>query len=239
VAGGVINALAGGATLLTFPTMILAGLPPVIANASNAVAIAPGHALAVLADRHLLPRLDRGMVGKALVALIGGALGAVLLLVIPERLFILPVPVLIGFATLVFAAAPLVRNWSSERRGAIRSSPWAGASLGLAAIYGGFFGAGLGVILTAVLSITEDTDLRTIKVIKNFLATLVSIASVVIFSCQGVVRWPATLIMLLGAMIGGFLGGYLIKILPPQVVRHVVIGAGIIMTIIYADKYWF
>src|SRR5271168_814642 len=108
-AGGLINALAGGATLLTFPAMLAAGLPPVIANASNAVAIAPGHAIAALADRQRLPRLDGRLAGLAFVTLIGGTAGAVLLLVIPERLFVLPVPGLIGFATLLFAAAPRIQ----------------------------------------------------------------------------------------------------------------------------------
>jgi uncharacterized membrane protein YfcA len=239
LAGGIVNALAGGATLLTFPAMIFAGLPPVIANASNAVAIAPGHAIAALADRERLPRFDRGLAAKMLVTFLGGTAGAFLLLVIPERLFILPVPALVGFATLLFAAAPSIQGWANARHGANRSSPWGGVSLALASIYGGFFGAGLGVILTAVLSITEPGDLRAIKVLKNLLATVVSLSTLVIFSVEGVVRWPETLVMLAGAMLGGYLGGHLIRVLPASVVRHIVIAAGVIMTLIYADKYWF
>jgi uncharacterized membrane protein YfcA len=243
VAGGLINALAGGATLLTFPAMLAAGLPPVIANASNAVAIAPGHAIAALADWQRLPRFDARFAGLALVTLIGGTGGAVLLLIIPERLFVLPVPALIGFATLLFAAAPKIQAWTkmrqNRRHGANRTSFWGRTALAATAVYGGFFGAGLGVLLTAVLAITEGDDLRSIKVMKNLLATIVSVATVFIFSFRGVVRWPETLIMLAGAVIGGYVGGHLIRVLPASVVRRIVIIAGTGMTLIYARQYWF
>ncbi len=106
LAGGVINALAGGATLLTFPAMLAAGLPPVTANASNAVAIVPGHLLAVLADRGKLLPFDAKLWLSILVCLAGGAVGALLLLALPERLFVLPVPALIGIATLLFLFSP-------------------------------------------------------------------------------------------------------------------------------------
>jgi uncharacterized protein len=243
LAGGLINALAGGATLLTFPAMLAAGLPPVIANASNAVAIAPGHAIAALADRERLPRFDARFAGLALVTLIGGTAGAVLLLVIPERLFVLPVPGLIGFATLLFAAAPKIQAQikmrQDDRHGANRTSLWGPTALAATAVYGGFFGAGLGVLLTAVLAITQGDDLRAIKVMKNLLATIVSVATVVVFSFQGAVRWPETLVMLAGAVGGGYVGGHLIRILPASVIRHIVIVAGIGMTLIYARQYWF
>ncbi|WYX08165.1 sulfite exporter TauE/SafE family protein [Achromobacter xylosoxidans] len=107
--GGVINALAGGATLITFPAMVAAGLPPVIANASSAVAISPGHILAALADRENLPAPDRRFWLLSIATTAGGALGAFILLAIPPAYFILPVPALIAFATLLFAFAPQVQ----------------------------------------------------------------------------------------------------------------------------------
>ena len=239
ILGGLVNALAGGATLLTFPAMLAAGLPPVIANASNAVAIAPGHAIAALADRGRLPRLDRRFAALILIAFAGGAAGAILLLVIPERLFILPVPALIGFATLLFAVAPRLQAALKARHGDNRDHPWGAPLLALASVYGGFFGAGLGVLLTAVLAITEGEDLRYVKVLKNLLATMVSAATLIIFSLQGMVRWPPTLIMLAGALAGGYLGGHLIRVLPALIIRRIVIAAGIAMTVIYARRYWF
>lgn len=241
VAGGLINALAGGATLITFPAMLAAGLPAVIANASNAVAISPGHLIAAFADRAKLPSPTPRTIGFVIVSLLGGVVGAVVLLLLPERLFVLPVPALIAFATLLFAFAPQIQAWTVGRQNAA-ALPSTGASsavLGLACVYGGFFGAGLGVILTAVLSITEPNDIRAVKALKNLLATCVSLAATVIFIVQGVVRWPETAVMLLGAMVGGYAGGHLIRILPAQIVRQFVIVAGTVMTVIYAARYWF
>lgn len=239
IAGGVINALAGGATLLTFPAMAASGLPPVTANASNAVAIVPGHLLAVLADHRKLQPLDLKLGLSVLVCLIGGILGALLLLALPERLFVLPVPALIGAATLLFLFSPHIAAWAERRRGGSEPSQLAGSTvLAFASIYGGFFGAGLGVILTAVLAIGDPNDIRRVKALKNLLATAVSIAAVTIFILQGAVRWPQTLTMLFGALFGGYLGGYLVRILPGSVVRWFVIVTGAVMTVVYAVKYW-
>ncbi|MBR0894720.1 sulfite exporter TauE/SafE family protein [Bradyrhizobium tropiciagri] len=241
VAGGIINALAGGATLITFPAMLAAGLPAVIANASNAVAISPGHLIAALADRGKLPPPTRRTISFVAVCTLGGAVGAGVLLLLPERLFVLPVPGLIAFATLLFACAPQIQRWTIGRHeaAALPSTGASGAVLGLACVYGGFFGAGLGVILTAVLSITEPNDIRAIKALKNLLATCVSLAATLIFIVQGAVRWPEASAMLLGAIIGGYAGGYLIRILPGHIVRQFVIAAGAVMTAIYAARYWF
>lgn len=239
IAGGVINALAGGATLLTFPAMLAAGLPPVIANASNAVAIVPGHLLAVLADRRKVLPLDAKLWASVLVCLIGGAIGALLLLALPDRLFVLPVPALIGIATLLFLFSPRIAAWAEARRGDAEPSRALGLSvLGLSSIYGGFFGAGLGVILTAVLSIADPDDIRRVKALKNLLATSVSMAAVLIFIAQRAVHWPETLTMLAGALVGGYLGGYLVRVLPGVVVRWFVILTGAVMTVVYAVKYW-
>ncbi len=239
VAGGVINALAGGATLLTFPAMLAAGLPPITANASNAVAIVPGHLLAVLADRGKVLPLDAKLWSSVLVCLLGGAIGALLLLALPERLFVLPVPALTGIATLLFLFSPRIAAWAEARRGDAGPSRGLGLSvLGLSSIYGGFFGAGLGVILTAVLSIADPDDIRRVKALKNLLATSVSMAAVVIFIAERAVRWPETLTMLSGALLGGYLGGTLVRVLPAIVVRWFVIVTGAAMTIVYAVKYW-
>jgi uncharacterized membrane protein YfcA len=174
-----------------------------------------------------------------LVCLLGGAIGALLLLALPERLFVLPVPALIGIATLLFLFSPRIAAWAEARRGDAEPSRGLGLSvLGLSSIYGGFFGAGLGVILTAVLSIADPDDIRRVKALKNLLATSVSMAAVVIFIAERAVRWPETLTMLSGALVGGYLGGTLVRVLPAIVVRWFVIVTGAAMTIVYAVKYW-
>ena len=237
--GGIVNAIAGGATLITFPAMLYAGLPPITANASNAVAILPGHLFAAIADRKRLPPLDgrtkssspwrhSGVPWRDHPAHPAG-----------ER-FHSPRARSdrVRDASLRFRAQHPSKVGREERR-SIAVKMAGGAELSIASIYGGFFGAGLGVILTAVLSITETTDIRGIKALKNLLATGVSIAATAIFIEQGAVRWSQTLIMLVGAMLGGYAGGFLIRVLPGVWVRRTVIAAGCVMFVIYAGRYWF
>lgn len=235
--GGVVNAIAGGATLLTFPAMLAVGLPPLTANASNAIAVIPGHLIAALADHRRLPALDLGLVATVAVAIAGGATGAGLLLVTPERSFTALVPALIGFATLIFAyghriQAVVSRRYRS-RDGVVRN-----ALLLPTAIYGGYFGAGLGVMLLAILTIAGLNEIRAVNALKNLLATAVSLIALIIFASEGLVRWPETSAMLAGTLVGGALGGKLIAVLKPALVRSLVIAAGWSMTAIYAWRYW-
>jgi uncharacterized protein len=235
LAGGVANAMAGGATLITFPAMLAGGLPPIVANASNAVAVTPGHLVAAFADRARLPRLD-GALGFALGAsLVGGALGAILLLATPERLFTLLVPALIGIATLIFALGPRIRSGDGARA---RSDGLRSALLVPLSVYGGYFGGGSGVMYLAVLVVTGCEDVRQANVLKNLLATVVSAVTIAIFVGRGLVSWPETIAMLVGAVAGGFLGGRLIAVLRPATVRAVVVLAGTLMTLVYAWRYW-
>ncbi|MEZ2311650.1 sulfite exporter TauE/SafE family protein [Paraburkholderia sp. RCC_158] len=241
IAGGLINAMAGGATLITFPAMLLAGLPPITANASNAVAISPGHLVAVLADRSKLPARSTRFGILCVTSLAGGAIGACTVLALPERLFTLPVPALIAFATVLFALAPKIQARALRHRDIAsgESVGFPASVVGITSLYGGFFGAGLGVMLTAVLSIVEVGDIRTVKALKNVLASCVSLAAVIIFVGQGAVAWPPTIVMLGGALIGGYVGGHLIRVLPAAWVRKFVIAAGVVMSLIYARQYWF
>lgn len=235
IVGGVINAVAGGATLITFPIMLLAGLSPVLANATNAVAIAPGHWLAAVADRQKLPRADRQLLGSLVVVFVAAMVGALLLLALPGETFMLPVPALIGFATVLFALAPRIGRWSATRH----SPKGAMAALMMSALYGGFFGAGLGILLSAVFSLREPEDIRKVKVLKNLIAGTVSLAAVVVFVAKGAVLWEAALPMLMGALLGGYAGGHMTRRLPGWVVRAIVTGTGSVMTVFYAGKYWF
>jgi uncharacterized protein len=237
LAGGVANAMAGGATLFTFPAMIASGLPPIVANASNAVAVTPGHFVAALSDRAQLARPDQALVGALVATVVGGALGAVLLLVTPERLFTLLVPALIGIATLVFALGRRVRAHEQEQ--SARSGLLRWALLMPTSIYGGYFGGGSGVMYLAVLVVTGRETIRQANVLKNLLASVVSAVTIIIFVIQDVVRWPETVVMLMGAVLGGFLGGRLVAVLAPTTVRAIVISAGTLMTMVYAWRYWF
>jgi uncharacterized membrane protein YfcA len=215
--------------------MLAGGLPPIVANASNAVAVTPGHVVAALADRARLPPLDRALGLAVAASLVGGVLGAILLLATPERLFTLLVPALIGIATLVFAFGGHVRSGAVDHA---RAEGLRSALLVPMAIYGGYFGGGSGVMYLAVLVVTGREDVRQANVLKNLLASVVSAVTIAIFVLQGVVSWPETIVMLLGAVFGGFLGGRLIAVLSPTTVRAVVILAGTAMTLVYAWRYW-
>ncbi|MDE2018231.1 MAG: sulfite exporter TauE/SafE family protein, partial [Hyphomicrobiales bacterium] len=203
--GGVANAVAGGATLITFPALLHSGLAPLVANASNSVATTPGQLIAAFADRSKLPAFD-GKVALALgAALAGGAAGAWLLLLTPSDLFTRLVPALIGVATLMFA-------FGKRLQGALRA---AGVKLlharpplvGLASVYGGYFGAGLGVLLLSAIGVTGDEELLSANALKNLVSTVVSATTIVVFGASGIVSWPQTLVVLAGAACGGWIGG--------------------------------
>ena len=233
LAGGIVTAIVGGASLITFPALLAAGLPPIVANASNAVALTPGNFMGGLADLQRRPPWDRSFLGLLVVCVVGSAAGAVLLLMTPEKAFTAVVPLLIGFATVLFAQSGRIRDW-------IRIPSWRPGILWFVpvAIYGGYFGAGMSVMLLALLSLGRADDFRATNVLKNLLSGLTGVVAVVVFLLQGIVAWPPTLVMMAGALVGGFLGGRLVRVLPPGVVRFVVIAVGSVLTLVYAWRYW-
>jgi uncharacterized membrane protein YfcA len=242
IAGGIVTAIAGGSSLITFPALLAAGLPPIVANASNAVGLLPGNFMAGFADPESLPRWNRSLLALVLVCVAGSVAGAVLLLVTPEKAFTAVVPLLIGFATLLFAMSGRVRLW-------IESRPTAGGRAHMSAdglkilllipvaIYGGYFGAGMSVMLLGILSVGIG-EFRTTNVIKNLLAGLTSLVASIVFVVQGMVAWPPVMVMMVGALIGGFTGGRLVRVLRPELVRWIVIVVGTILTAVYARRYW-
>ena len=241
--GGIVTAVVGGASLITFPALLAAGLPPIVANASNAVALMPGNFVGGIADLERLPRWGRSFVGLIAVCVAGSVAGAGLLLVTPERAFTAVVPLLIGLATILFAVAGRIQGWILSRGGrpyGLRVSSDGLRLLLLApvAVYGGYFGAGMSVMLLAILSVSAADDFRATNVVKNLLSGLTSLVAVVVFVIQGMVAWPPTLVMMGGALVGGFLGGRLARVLPPNLIRGIVITVGTILTGIYAWRYW-
>ena len=239
LAGGIVTAMVGGASLITFPALLAAGLPAIVANASNTVALTPGNIAAGLADRERMPRWDRSFASLALVSVAGSAAGAALLLATPEKAFTAVVPLLIGFATVLFALSGRIRLWILSRAaGAAPSTAWNTLLFVPVAVYGGYFGAGMSVMILAILSVSRGDEFRTVNVIKNLLSGLTSFVAVVVFLLTGMVAWPPTLVVMAGAIIGGFLGGRLARVLPPETMRRIVIAVGAILTVVYARRYW-
>jgi len=243
VAGGIVTAVVGGASLITFPALLAAGLPPTLANASNTVAMTPGNFIGGLADTERLPRWDRSFAGVIAVCVAGSVAGAGLLLATPERAFTAVVPLLVGLATVLFAAGGRIRRWTLARAARPRGARVSSDTLRLlllapVAVYGGYFGAGMSVMLLAILSLGATDDFRAINVVKNLISGLTSLVAAVVFVFQGMVAWPPTLAMMGGALVGGFLGGRLARVLPPGLIRTIVISVGALLTAVYAWRYW-
>ena len=237
--GGVAAAIAGGASLITFPTLLAMGLPPVAANATNAVGLSLSNFMAAVADWRRRPSWGRSLSWLFVINLIGGAIGAVLMLATPADLLTLMVPALIGGATLLFAVGPWVQQRLPAKGEGRLHFRRVALPLFLSAIYGGYFGAGMGVINLAILAIGGLTDLRSTNVLKNILITGVSLSSVWVYVWQGAVVWPVMIVLMAGAIGGGYAGGHLIRILPPRAVRIGIITFGAAATALYASRYWF
>ena len=236
IAAGAMNALAGGGTVLTFPALLAAGISPVAANATNAVALVPGSFSAGWGFRSELGANSRRVLGFLLVASLAGALlGAWLVVIAGDALFGALVPWLILGATALFIAEPLLR-WK-ERRGAVRTSRrledinvWvlAGAQF-LVAIYGGFFGAGMGILMLAELGFLGLSNIHQMNGLKNFAAVCINGIAAVYFALGKHVVWPLAGLMAVGSVLGGYAGAWLAQRIGEAMVRWaiIVIGLGI------------
>jgi uncharacterized protein len=240
VGAGAVNALAGGGTLISFPVLVAVGVPPVAANVTNAIALCPGYFGATIAQ---LPNL-KGQRAQLLllvpVAVIGGLIGGIILLHTGERTFTALVPWMILAASLLLAIQEPVKKFVSRRLSNPSHKHHAMALSALpiaaAAIYGGFFGAGMSVMLLAVLGLTLDDTLTRLNALKQVLAFSVNMAAAVFFLFSNQVVWSAAAVMAIGALIGGALGGKLAGRLSPAALRWTVVVAGTCIAVVYWVK---
>jgi uncharacterized membrane protein YfcA len=237
MAAGVVNALAGGGTLITFPVLTAVGLPAVAANITNTVALCPGYLGATLAQANDLQGQRRRLWLLAPAAVCGGVVGGLLLLVSGERVFRALVPFLILLASGLLAAQDRVRAWLLRRaqRSDHASSleAWMALPVGLAAIYGGYFGAGLSVIVLAVLGLGLDDSLTRLNALKQSISLSVNVAAAIFFLFSGQVVWLAAAVMAVGALVGGALGGRLAGRIQPSLLRRIVVVIGVTVAVIY------
>jgi uncharacterized protein len=237
--GGIANSMAGGASLFTFPALLFAGLAPIPANASNALAVTSSNGVGFLSDLQRLPPRNAAFWMSVSVAIIGGGLGAMLLLITPEKTFTQSVPALIGIATLLFAFAKVIQRFLSRLLGGGSDhAKLRQVLLFPAAIYGGYFGAGVGVIILSALSATSSLDLRSLNALKNMFAFLMNVSAIIFFVWFGLIDWSHTLVMMIGTVAGGFAGIKLTRVLPTIIVRSTIITCGVLMTAIYIYRYW-
>jgi len=224
-AAGIVNALAGGGTLLTFPALLATGVPAVAANATNTVALFPGQLASSLAYKTHIADERRRALALAVPSLLGGIAGAWLLLSLPERSFEKAVPWLIVFACVVLAfQGQLKRIVAGARHANHPAALWV-AQL-LISIYGGYFGAGIGILMLAAMGILLPSSIQHANALKVLFALLINAVAAVIFLVMGVVRAPEAALMAAASIAGGFLGARLAQRLPPAGMRAFAIGVG-------------
>lgn len=240
VAAGAVNAIAGGGTLISFPVLIALGVPPLAANITNAVALCPGYFGATLAQRRNL----EGQYGHARIliptALVGGVLGALILVRTGERVFTALVPWMLLVASVLLMIQDTVRkvvlSRSQSHGQTAHTSVAAVVAVFAASIYGGFFSAGMSVLILAVLGMTSLDSFTRLNALKQILAFTVNVAAVLFFLGSSYVIWSATAVMAVAALIGGALGGRLAARMDPTVLRWVVVAVGVTMAIVYWVK---
>ncbi|GAB6051079.1 sulfite exporter TauE/SafE family protein [Hydrogenophilus islandicus] len=254
-AAGAMNALAGGGTFFSFPALLAAGLPPVVANATNSVALWPASLASAWAYRKELRRYAKALPAMTVMALIGGALGALLLLLTPNRTFAVMIPWLLLAATLIFAAAPRLNQWLTAHRAKNPSLPHPTAAQDasspviarpsarlfqlIVAVYGGFFGAGMGIVMIAAIALQGIDDIHEIQALKNALSAAIYTVAAATFVLGGAVSWPHLVVTAASASLGGYLAGRLARRLPPSRLRRFVLFAGSALTCYYfISIYW-
>jgi len=225
-AAGVVNAIAGGGTLLTFPALLASGVPPVAANATNTVALFPGQLASSFAYRsHIADERRRALV-LSVPSLLGGVIGAWLLLALPEKAFEVAVPWLIVFACVVLAFQGQLKHLVARARHANHPAALWLAQLAIA-IYGGYFGAGIGILMLAAMGILLPSSIQHANALKVLFSLLINAIAAVIFVLSGTVRGGEALLMAAASIAGGFVGARLAQRLPPAGMRGFAIAVGL------------
>jgi hypothetical protein len=233
---GTLNTLAGGGSFVLFPALLAAGLPPVIANATNTFASVPGYASGALGFREELIRHRDKLVPYTIIGVIFGYAGAELLLHVSNQVFALVVPWLMAFAVLLFAFGGRINAFVKARAGGGQGRQRAGAVLLLAllaalSVYGGFFNAGFGVLLLAFVAVAGFTDIHVMNGLKLWISTVVGLAGIVRFALSGAIDWYHGAFALVGITIGAYGAARIIRRVPTQLIRTLVIVYGLGLTI--------
>ncbi|MGE5719738.1 MAG: sulfite exporter TauE/SafE family protein [Nocardioidaceae bacterium] len=241
VAAGTINTVVGSGTLITFPTLLAFGVPPVTANVSNTIGLVPGSVSGAIGYRRELNGQRGRLLRLASASLVGGIAGAVLLLALPPEAFNAIVPVLIlGGCVLVVLQPTIARRVASraESRGGVpeHGALWVWVLVMLTGVYGGYFGAAQGVLLMAVLGIGIQDSLQRLNGTKNVLAGLVNAVAAVVFIAVAEVDWVVAALIAVGAVVGGQVGATVGRRLPPLVLRMVIVTVGLVAVVAFVSS---
>jgi len=233
--GGAINAVAGGGTILTFPTLLALGVPPVNANTTNAVGLLPGSAGGAWGFRHEMAQASRWWFWLLIPSLIGGVFGAYLLVNLPSKIFASIAPYLVLLATVLIALQPLVERFLRLGSSSGHSLFQRGAAvlvLFVIAAYGGYFGASIGILMLTALGLVGMTDVAQANGMKNLLSIAIKGAAIIYFAFTGDVLWGIAIVMAVGAVIGGYAAGAIGHRIGEPVLRWVVVAIGIGVAIV-------
>jgi hypothetical protein len=236
---GIVNAVAGGSSFLTFPLLLAAGLDPLTANITNFIALSPGNVMAMVAYRRELARVGRRLALPIVISASGGLIGSLLLLWSGEVRFARLVPWLILAATLLFALGTWLKGHLASIEG-FDGASWRKLSWFLQfllAVYGGYFGAGMGVVLLATLNLFGHDDLHEANAVKNTLISVFSLVGVVIFVSAGIVSWPHALAVMAGTVFGGFFAIRIARLLPHVVLRYAILVWAVALTAVSFARY--
>ena len=235
VLGGALNAVAGGGSFVAFPTLLFTGVPAIPANATNTVALWTGLTFSGGAFRHHLKVGRAVLISLVSVSIAGGAVGALLLLRTPAHTFLKILPWLMLVATVLFIAGPRL----TQSPGQIAHSPSARALIAgscfqfVVAVYGGYFGGGMGFVILAMLTTFGMADIHEMNAVKTVLSGATNGLAVVVFIAEHAVYWPQAIVMICGAALGGYFGAHYSLRLPPARVRWFVIAVGAVMTVYF------
>jgi len=233
VAAGTINTVVGSGTLITFPTLLAFGISPVTANVSNTIGLVPGGVSGAVGYRRELAGQRGRVLRLGAGSLIGGVIGAVLLLALPEGAFSAIVPVLIALGCLLVVLQPRISTWVARRHEAAGGIPtngawWVWPAVLLAGVYGGYFGAAQGVLLMAVMGIGIDESLQRLNGIKNVLAAIANAVAGLVFIAVAHVDWRVAGLVAVGSVVGGQLGASYGRRLPARVLRGLIVVVGVV-----------
>ncbi|EDY18249.1 protein of unknown function DUF81 [Chthoniobacter flavus Ellin428] len=238
-AAGAINAIAGGGTLLTFPTLLLCGTPPIVANATSTLALVIGTTGSIFGFRQYIAAIKKWLVRFVPVSLVGGWLGSWLLTHTSDKFFARLVPFLILFATVLFLAQNLFRQMAKREAATPHKGQtglWVAIVFQFAvAVYGGYFGAGIGILMLASLGFLGLSNIHEMNALKNVLGSLINLVAAVVFTCSGLIDWQKMGIMTVGALAGYWLGAHYSQRLPQIAVRRLITGIGFAMS---AVTFW-
>jgi uncharacterized membrane protein YfcA len=229
---GAVNAVAGGGTFITFGALSLAGIPPISANATSSIAQFPGYISSTLAYWADIKAMWRGALAFCLVSAAGALAGALILLSLDNPSFRALVPWLLIAATALFAAGPWLKP--KPREEGAPSNPITGRLVQfLTSVYGGFFGAGMGIMMLATLGLTERGDYHHLNALKNMLSIVIAAVAIVVFVSGGVVAWYEVIVMIPGVALGGYAGVWAAKRVPQNAVRGFVVAVGLFLAVYY------